>query len=119
MKNKQTYNQACLGYLLYEFHDDEIAETDAKIKRKLYRYKLGKFDPKRIGVLRALKNDLMAEISKYNKSHYYLGLHGKYSSFEDFDFDAMYRDYSAKYPKLSKKDLTWFINFSLFTYYLR
>ena len=113
------YDKAALGFLVYEFHQDDISETNKKIKRKLKRDKLGDFNEERIKLLRELKDSVKKEINKITNSKYYTPIDGKYSDINDFDSEKMAEDYSKKYESISRSVITNFIEFSIYVYHLR
>jgi len=118
MNPTQTYDSACFSFLVYEFTGDDPNETNTKIRRKLARSKLGKFDLERVQIIRSLKNELLNEITKFQKSQFYVGPHGKYADFADFDTGRMHTAYAEKYPTLDQ-EIPGFIGFAIYAYYLR
>jgi len=109
-----TYDFVCFSDLAYEFNNNENKETEKKIKRRLKYYSLGNYDQNRINYIRTLKNDLYAEITKYDKSQYYLGPTGKYADIKDFDFENLKQDYLKKYPQVSTQDMGRILNFAIY-----
>lgn len=115
-----TYENEALGVLVYEFPFTDPAETDAVITRRLKRKKLGPFDPARIAGLRALKDDLQAEIHLAEGSRYFTGRHDAvYSDMKDFDLAALSGAMAAKYPAIPAAEIAGFVPFCVLTYYLR
>ena len=117
-ENKHTYDTICFMELTYEFDVSEKKEIEAKIKRKLKYYNLGKFDLERVEYLRIIKNDLFLEISKNTKSKYFKNSKG-FANMSDFNLEKLYKDYSEKYNKIEKGDLLTMINYSIYLYYMR
>ena len=123
-KRSPTYESEALGVLVYEFSFSNKAESDEKIKRRLRRKKLGKFDPDRINLLRLLKDELQKEIGRFAKSRYYIGPTDrkqrlrKYVEVGDFDIPRLTADMSARYPAVPKKEIKWFVPFSVFVYHV-
>jgi hypothetical protein len=108
-----------LGVLLYEFGQDDHTKSEEAIKRRLRYYKLGKYDQGQVDVLRRLKDSLQDEIGRYDRSQYFLGHQGKYSSLQDFDVKRMVAEYSEAFPEVGLSELAWFVPFALYAYYLR
>jgi len=115
-----TFENEALGVLLYEFPHTDRAETDAVIARRLKRKKLGSFDPARIADLRALKDELQAEIGLDVRSQYYTGRHDPvYSDMKDFDLAALADAMASKHPSIPRSEIDGFVPFCVLTYYLR
>ena len=104
--------------LAYEFDVSEKKEIEAKIKRKLKYYNLGKFDLEKVEYLRTIKNDLFSEISKSTKSKYFKNSKGL-ANMTDFNLEKLIKEYSLKYEKIEKEDLSTMINYSIYLYYMR
>ena len=117
--NKMTYDFACFSVLAYEFNINESKETEKKIKQRLKYYSLGNYDQDRINYIRALRNDLYNELTKFQKSEYYVGSTGKFADFNNFNLEKMKQDYLDKYPKISNHDMGGIIGFALYLFYLR
>lgn len=117
-KEVTDYDEMVLWVLAYEFSFTEKRETDAKIKRKLKAKKL-QYDQQRIDLLRRLKDDSQAEISKMHKSKYYIGSHGEFADMKDFDKELMMKEYAIKYPDISKQVISKFLEYAIYLYYLR
>lgn len=115
-----TYENEALGVLLYEFPHTDPAETDAVIARRLKRKKLGPFDPARVADLRALKDELQAEIHLAEGSRYYTGRHDAvYSDMKDFDLGRLADVMAARHPGIPRSEIDGFVPFCVLTYYLR
>ncbi|MFN8010308.1 MAG: hypothetical protein U0P81_02780 [Holophagaceae bacterium] len=115
-----TYENEALGVLVYEFPFTDPAETDAVITRRLKRKKLGAFDPGRIAELRALKDDLQAEIGLAEDSTYFTGRHDAvYSDMRDFDLARLCGAMATKHPAVPPMEIDGFVPFCVLTYYLR
>jgi hypothetical protein len=119
-----TYESEAIGVLVYEFSFSDKAESDEKIKRRLRRKKLGNFDPDRINLLRLLKDELQKEIARFAKSSYYIGPADrkkrlrKYVEVSDFDIPRLTADMSARFSAIPKKEIKWFVPFSVFVYHV-
>jgi hypothetical protein len=115
-----TCENEALGVLVYEFPFTDPSETDAVIARRLKRKKLGAFDPARIGELRALKDELQAEIGLAEGSTYYTGRHDAvYSDMRDFDLERLCGDLARAHPAIPPTEIDGFVPFCVLTYYLR
>ena len=117
-ENKHTYDTICFMELAYEFDVSEKKEIEAKIIRKLKYYNLGKFDLEKVEYLRTIKNDLFSEISKSTKSKYFKNSKG-FANMTDFNLEKLLKEYSLKYEKIEKEDLSTMINYSIYLYYMR
>jgi hypothetical protein len=118
-KKPLTYESEVLGILAYEFPFSKKEEAENKIKKRLKSKKLGPYDPKRISVLRLLKDNLQQEVSKHEKSRYFTSYHGKYADMQDFDVPQLTKDFVARHPQIPKEEVENFVTFSIFLYYLR
>jgi hypothetical protein len=114
-----SYDAVCFRILAYEFPEDDRAEAQKKIKRKLKRDGLGAYDQERVDYIRSLKDDLYGEIRLFQKSKYYVGPVGSFADLRDFDFEPMVSDYRKKYSRIGEEDLRSMIGFALYLYYLR
>lgn len=122
----ETYDFVALGVLHGEFSFSNRDEIEAKIKRKLARKKLGKYDQKRIDLLRSLKDEVQRELglrplpepSGQQVSRYYVGRHGKYGDYTDFDIPRMTADLISRFPELPAEVVAWFVHYAVGTYYL-
>ena len=119
MSKNPSYDFICFSDLAYEFDSSESKQIEQKIKRRLKYYNLGAYKQEQVEYIRELKNDLYAEITKYNKSIYYLGARGKYADPGDYNFEIMKKDYCKKYPLINETDMVSFLNFAIYLYYLR
>ena len=117
-ENKHTYDTICFMELAYVFDVSEKKEIEAKIIRKLKYYNLGKFDLEKVEYLRTIKNDLFSEISKSTKSKYFKNSKGL-ANMTDFNLEKLLKEYSLKYEKIEKEDLSTMINYSIYLYYMR
>ena len=119
MKPIETYERVALGVLVYEFTAAARNESDTKITQRLKRKKLGAFDPVRIAELRSLKDEVFREISKQHKSKYYDGPKSKkermqqYVELVDFDIPTLTLDMIKRHPKVPKREVRWFVPFSV------
>ena len=118
-KDQPTYEGEVLGILAYEVSTSDKAEIEKKIKRHLRDKKLGEYDPERVGILRAFKNDVQEEIGKGNQSKYFTGSHGRYASMKDFDAKRFCKDLRRRHPQVPSTDIAGFVNFAIYLYYLR
>lgn len=62
--------------------------------------KLGEYDPERIEILRAFKNDVQEEIGKGNQSKYFTGTHGRYVRMKDFETKRFCKDMCRRHPQV-------------------
>ena len=133
-----TYESIVLNALHGEFSFSKKEEAEAEIKRKLKRYKAGAYDQQRVDLMRRFKNELQWEIGlrplpelsihrelgsrephyKPRESRYYVGRHGRYGDYTDFDMPKMTTDMIAHYPQIPAKEIEWFVRFAVGTYYL-
>jgi hypothetical protein len=118
-RKPETAAEVILGVLVYEFDFDDPRETETKIKKRLRYYKLGPFEQAEVDLLRRLKDSLQAEIGKFGESKYYAGPHGKYAAMENFDTGRMIADYKAMFPEVRAAKIEWFVQFAVFSYYIR
>ena len=117
--NQQTYDLICFTDLAYEFDFLDKKEAEKKIKRRLKYYKLGNYNQERIEHIRALKNDLYAEIALGNKSKYFQKSKSNYADLEDYKFEKMKLDYLEKYDLISENDMSGILNFAIYLYHMR
>ena len=119
------YEDVALGVLVYEFDFDDPAEADRKIKRRLRDKKLGPYDAARIARLRRFKDAVQKEVHRFDKSRYYLGARGpvcpqgRYADLKDFDRARMVRDYAKQFRGIPRSSIVWFVDFAVFSYYVR
>lgn len=117
-QQESTFESEALAVLAYEFPTSDSKKSDAKIEARLRRKKLGPYDPARVAILRALKDDLQREIGKCDASQYFTERHGHYVEIEDFDVPRLTEDMAKRYPTVSKRVLESFVPFCVFIYYL-
>lgn len=125
MKNKRpaTYESEALGVLAYEFAFTARPESDAKIRRRLQRKRLGAFDPERIARLRQLKDELQAEIGKQADSSYFVGpptleqRQQTYVEVTDFDIPRLTADLIRHYPTVPPAEIATFVPFAVFVWH--
>lgn len=116
----ESYEYAAFSVLVYEFPGDDPKEADRKIRRKLTRKRLGKFDPERISVLRALKNELQEELGATSQpSRYFRGPTGEFASPTDFDYAGLLDELARRYGGVPRTELARIINIALFVNYMR
>jgi hypothetical protein len=117
--NQQTYDLICFTDLAYEFDFSDKKETERKIKRRLKYYGLGDYNQERTEYIRALKNDLYAEISLGSKSSYFQKSKSHYADLEDYKFEKMKLDYLKKYDSITEDDMNGILNFAIYLYHMR
>jgi hypothetical protein len=105
--------------LAYEFDGEDLADAEKKIRRKLRSAKLGPYDQRRVDYLRALKNELRAEITLFGRSKYFRGASGAVAAIADFDVDRLTGDFWKKYPQVSREDMGGIVGFAMYIDYLR
>ncbi len=120
---RQNYDDVAFNVLIREFHFSSTEESDELIKKRLRRTKLGAFDRARIESLRKLKNDLYAEVSKQEKSRYYIGPTGKLRlktevAMSDFDLPRLTKDMLGKHPRVRRRSVKSFVPFAVFCYHM-
>lgn len=113
-----TWESEALGVLAGEFPSSNRAATEAKIRGRLKRKKLGPYDAARVAVLRRLKDALQKEIAKGKASRFYQGPHGRYVDVRDFDVAWMKREMSRRHPRVPRKQVTWFVPCAVFLYHV-
>ena len=118
-KDQPTYEDEVLGILAYEFFFSDKAEIEKKIKRHLREKKLGGYDPERVEILRAFKNDVQEEIGKGDQSKYFTGFHGRYAGMKDFDTKRFCEDMYRSHPQVPESEIAGFLGFAIYLYYLR
>jgi cytochrome P450 len=94
-------------------------ETGRKLKRKFKRRNLGSYDQDQVDMVRALHDELQAEMTKSHLSVYYRGVPGTVASFDNFDTDRIVRDYGDRYRMITFDALYQLVNFAIYLYYLR
>ena len=108
-----------MSVLRYEFSASEHAESEQKIKRRLRDKKLGPFDAERVSQLRALKDDMMSELRKTDKSRFYKSAERGCSDLGDWRFDTLLRHFQRRHPKVPADAIGGFLPFAIYIYYLR
>lgn len=117
-KPPPTYEGEVFAVLVYEFPSSDQAVSDRRIKGRLSRKNLGRFEPARVARLRQLKDELQAEIGKSQHSRYYRSSPGPYAEMSDFDLESMSRDSIARYPEIPAAEIESFVAFSVFINHL-
>lgn len=115
----QSYNFICFSELAYEFNDSERKAVEAKIKRRLRYYKLGKYNREMVDYIRDIKNDLFNEISKVTRSKYYQKGDSGFADLLDFNVEKMVNDYLEEFPKMDKSEMQEMIHYAIYLYYMR
>ena len=115
----ESSDYTAFAILVYEFRQDEMAETDRKIRRTLGRKHLGPYVPARIARLRALKNDLQRELRSGSASAFYKGPTSQFASPDDFDQVALVEDLARRFPEVDRGDLYRMVSIALYVNYLR
>ncbi len=119
VKKEQTYDFICFSDLAYEFNSSVQLETEKKIKRRLKYYSLGMYKQDRVDYIRALRNELCAEISLGEKSSYYSKTDSVYANLNDFAMAQLTEDYAKKYPTIDKTELASMVLFSVYLFHTR
>lgn len=122
----ESYEAVVLGVLHGEFPHTARADTDAAIARVLKRKKLGAFDPDRIARLRAFKDEIQHEVgirplptpAAPQESRYYVGRHGYYGDYADFDLPRWTTQLCLRHPDLPDGLIAWFVHYAVGTWYL-
>ena len=125
-KSTSSYESAVLEVLHGEFSFSKKADIDAAIERRLERGKLGAYDQGRVDVLRRFKDEVQRELgvrplpepSRPSESRYYVGRHGHYGDYTDFDIPRLTTDLQSRYPQIPKAVVAWFVHYAVGTYYL-
>ena len=113
-----TWESEALGVLAGEFPFSDRAVTEAKIRGRLKRKKLGDFDAARVAALRRFKDALQKEIAKGERSRFFAGRRGYYVDVRDFDVTRLKKEMSRRHPRVPKKDIAWFVPFAVFLYHV-
>lgn len=114
-----SYDGEALAVLVYEFPFSDRSASDAKIRRRLQRKKLGRFDAERIQQLRGFKDELQAEIAKAQASAYYVGpVRPPYADLADFDLARLSDDLAARYPGIDPAERDAFVRMAVLVYHL-
>jgi hypothetical protein len=112
-----TWDSEALGVLAGEFPFSDRALTEAKIRGRLKRKKLGDYDAARVAVLRRFKDALQKEIGKGERSRFFAGSRGRYVDVRDFDVARLTKDMAARHPGVPKREVRWFVPFAVFLYH--
>jgi len=113
-----TWESEALGVLAGEFPSSDRAATEAKIRGRLRRKKLGEYDAARVAVLRRLKDALQKEIAKGERSRFFAGQRGYYVDVRDFDVTRLRTEMSRRHPRVPRKEIAWFVPFAVFLYHV-
>lgn len=115
-----TFETEVLSILAFEFSTSDRAESDRKIKRRLRDKKLGPYDAPRVANLRALKDDVLSELStKREKSKFHESLGGVYSEMGDWKFEPLVRHFARRHPEVDADVIRRFLPYAIYLYYLR
>jgi hypothetical protein len=114
-----TFETEALSILAFEFAVSEQGESDRKIKRRLRDKKLGPYDATRVNHLRALKDDIQAELGKRDRSKFCEPLGGPYSDLGDWHFEQLARWLDQRHPKVDPSAIRRFLPYAVYLYYLR
>jgi hypothetical protein len=133
----ESYDTVLLNALAHEFSFSKKEETEALIKQRLKRKKLGTYDPQRVELLRRFKNELQHELGlrdkpwppenptstapappDYSESRYYLGQKGSHSDYADFDIPRLTAELIQRYPEIPTREIEWFVRYAVGIYYL-
>lgn len=118
-KEPPTYESEALAVLAFEFRSSDRSESERKIKRRLRDKKLGPYDQARIDAIRALKDHVLAELSKATRSKFWLNSHGPYADMQDWNFNGLLRYFERKHPEIPKEAIGRFMPYAIYLYYLR
>lgn len=118
-QQRAAYDSEVLAVLREELDAGDVADSDAKIRRRLLEKSLGAFEPARVTALRRFKDELQSELSSGPQSGHFAGNHGLYANPEDFDHARLIRDYTRSYPSLSPEAIAGFVPLAVYFYYLR
>ena len=113
----ESYDVSVFQILADDLPSDGPEKTNGKIKRTLRRRMLGEYDQHRVDALRRLRDELKAEIQKFDKSGYFVSKDRPIA--EHFDFERMVADFGAKYPSVESPDIRGVISYALYYYYFR
>jgi hypothetical protein len=126
-KTTPTYEAVALGALHAEFSISSKEQTEATIRKRVKRMKLGAYDQARVDLLRRFKDEVQKEIGlqpdaappRHEESPYFVvRRHGTYGDYTDFDIPRWTSDMVARYPDIPKGVVAWFVHFAVGTYYL-
>ena len=111
--------QRALDILAYEFRNEEVKENNDKIRRNIGAKVFNSLPENWLKDLRDFKNMVMAEVSKHEKSIYYIENKDKFADMSHFKCEQMIDDYSMKFSKITKNAIEAFIPYAIYIYYLR
>jgi hypothetical protein len=114
-----TFESEALSILAFEFDVSDHAESERKLKRRLRDKKLGPFDATRLGHLRALKDDIRAELGKWQRSKFYKPSGRGSADPADWKFEALVRHFARRHPHVAAKAISGFLPYATYLYYLR
>ena len=66
-----------------------------------------------------LEAAIVSVVVPREKSKYYIGAHGRFSDFKDFDTARMTRDFSKEFPTVPEEEIRGMINVAIYHHYLR
>lgn len=119
-KTAATFTSEALNALALEFPSSDKEATETLIQNRIRRKKLGPYDPKRVALLRQLKDVVQDEIGRGENSQYFLGRYDPaYVDLKDFDVPRFLQDMARRFPVVPKRDLRWFVPYCVFLYYLK
>jgi hypothetical protein len=113
----ESYDVSVFQILADELPSDGPDKANGKIKRTLRRRMLGEYDQQRVDALRRLRDELKAEIQKFDKSAYFVSKDRPIT--EHFDFERMVADFGARYPSVESPDIRGVIGYALYYDYFR
>ena len=119
---RESIDEVLLASLQHEYSVISPEAIDAKIGRSLryYGYDVER-GMQRIPRLRALKNRLLADLSRPLTSNYYVRPPKKrgFAAMEDFDYMRMIDDLARDFPSVDRGLLGGFVSQANYLYYLR
>ena len=110
LKKKKTTTERAILYKIWCELEIDRTETERNIKQSLRYYKCGPYDQERVDLLRVLRDRLMDEFCKRERSQYYLG--GDvctYSELRHFDIARMIDDFHALFPNIAKTEFEYIV----------
>ena len=116
-KKEQTYDFICFSDLVYESYEGLRKKTEAKIRRRLRYYCVGKYRQEKIDRIRTLRNTLYVDITAQNPL-FYTNSGSKFSELHDFDIDKMQEFYISNYPDIHPDELRAMILFAIYSFHL-
>lgn len=116
---KKTNEDKAFHVLAFEFRGNSIEENNKKIRRNIGAKVFDSLPDDWLPNLRALKNSLLTEISKFERSKYHNGKKDKYADMSHFEIEKMVTDYCELFPSIDKKLIEGFIPYAIYLYYLR